>query len=74
MGLLKKIYLDGKSIDNTMSTPTAFSSRAVKTIELNLNWSKSLVDNNPHSFKLVSPMSTQTTFMCVPSKTINGFC
>lgn len=68
------IYLDGKGVNNTVLTSTAFSSRAVKTIKLDLNWSKMLVDTKPHTFKLVSPMSTQTSFTCMPSKTEDGYC
>ena len=68
------IYLDGKMKTNPLASGTQFPSKDVQTLTLTDSWDSTIADNQPHTIKIVSPMSTQTVFTCVPSKTENGYC
>ena len=66
------LYLDGKGINNPIIVKTAFAVGDTITLNTDTKWDD--IDDKVHTFKMVSPLSTQAIFTCVTSKTVNGYC
>ena len=67
------IYVDGQFKTTYTNDITEFEPQSIGTLTSTDNWSD-FDDSKTHSIKIVSPMSTETAYTCVPSKTEDGYC